>query len=226
MRRLLLAVLLAAAVFAITSTTAAAAATITTTGTATLAVPNDLAHISAGIGLRRATPRAALAAAGSATRRLLAEIKAAGIPAADIQTSTISVHPTIRRIHHKRVRRYVAASTLDIIVRDVKQVGAVLAAAVNGGATSVSGPDFSLARSDAVYQRALGLALAQARAKAQALAQASGLILGRPASIDEGFSVTPAGDSGAVSSPKTPAPPTSPGTSEVEADVTVVFAAT
>lgn len=226
MRRLLPAVLLAATALVLPAA-ASAAATIETTGSATVTVPNDLASLSAGVGLRRPTPQAALRAAGARTRRLLGAIKAAGVAARDIQTSTLSVHPTIRRLHKRRVRQYVADSTLDVTVRDVTKVGAVLAAAVNGGATSVSGPDFSLADPDASYERALVKAFAQARAKAQVLAQQAALTLGKATTINEGSTFTSSGGEGAAPTParQAPAPPTSPGTTEVDADVDIVFAA-
>lgn len=207
---------------------AAATSTIETTGSATLTVPNDTAQFQAGLSRTRATPVAALDATGAATRRVIAAVEAAGVTAADIQTSTLTVRPVTRKLHGRRVHRYASGSTLSVTVTDVHAVGRALQAAAAAGATSLQGPSFFLSNQEAVYQRALAQAFDQARAKAEALATEAGLTLGPAEQIQETSGSTPppfATGSSSTSSaaPTATPPPTKPGTTQVVADVDVVF---
>jgi uncharacterized protein YggE len=211
---------------------AAAAATIETTGSATLTVPNDTASFDASLTAHRATPVAALDAAGAATRKLIAAIEADGVAPKDIATSALTVSPESKKVHHKRVHFFVSNSDLTVTVRNIANVGRVLQDAAGAGATSLNGPNFYLANQDAIYDQALQAALAQAKAKAAALAAVGGLTLGPPTIITEsGAEPTPVVTNSAGSSAPAPAPPklapppTSPGTTDVTAQIDVTFSA-
>jgi uncharacterized protein YggE len=210
---------------------AQAASTIETTGSATLTVPNDVASFDASLTAHRATPVAALDAAGAATRKLIAAIEADGVAPKDIATSALTVQPSSKKVHHKRVRFFVSESALTVTVRSIANVGRVLQDAAAAGATSLDGPNFYLSNQDAVYDQALQAALAQAKAKAAALAAEGGLTLGPPTIITEsGAQPTPivtsnAAGSAAPAAPKVAPPPTNPGTTDVTAQIDVTFAA-
>ena len=70
-------------------------------------------------------------------------------------------------------------------VRDLTQVGAVLAAAVEAGANSISGVTFSIADTTALEATAREKAVEDATARAQSLAQLSGVELGEVVAISE-----------------------------------------
>jgi hypothetical protein len=90
----------------------------------------------------------------------------------------------------------------------------------------VSGPNLALSDQDALYATALKSAIANADAKAKTIADAAGLQLGAVQTVVEGSAPAPI-VFGAVA--KAPGAPGSvsvePGTQEVDATVTVTYAA-
>jgi len=70
-------------------------------------------------------------------------------------------------------------------VRDIELAGELLAALVEGGATSVSGIQFTVSNRDELVAEARDMALAQARTTAEQLAEGLGVSLGDPVSVSE-----------------------------------------
>jgi uncharacterized protein YggE len=158
---------------------------------------------------------------------VLDALAAQGIAKDDIQTQTVGLGRTVRRTgKHRRKRRvvYRASNSVDVTVHDVSKTGAVIQAAVDAGATGVSGVEFSASNSEGLYDQALGLAYDNARSKATALAARAGMTLDKPISIQEGQQDVFPEPGGAQSAPAPTAPPIEPGTATVTAIVTVVFA--
>jgi uncharacterized protein YggE len=201
--------------------------TIAVVGNASVTAPNDTATVSFGVTTRHSTATGALADTSARTRRVLDALAAQGIAKADIQTQTVGLGRTVRRTgKHRRKRRvvYTASNSVDVTVHDVSKTGAVIQAAVDAGATRVSGVEFSASNSEGLYDKALGLAYDNARSKAAALAERAGMTLGDPISIQEGQQDVFAVPDQAQSAPAAGAPPIEPGTATVTAIVTVVFA--
>ena len=201
--------------------------TITVVGNASVTGPNDTATVSFGVTTRHRTATAALADTSARTRRVLDALAAQGIAKADIQTQTVGLGRTVRRTgKHRRKRRvvYTASNSVDVTVHDISKTGAVIQAAVDAGATRVSGVEFSASNSEGLYDQALGLAYDNARSKAAALAARAGMTLGDPISIQEGQQDVFAVTDEVQSAPAAGAPPVEPGTATVTAIVTVVFA--
>lgn len=138
---------------------------LTFTGTGTAQIAPDTASISAGVSAEAASADAAQDAASRRMRALIAHMKGAGLEAADLQTSDVSVAED-----WERKGRYVANQSLSIRVTDPARAGALLGEATQGGATTVSGPAFALEDQRAGYDEALRAAIADARAKADAAA--------------------------------------------------------
>jgi uncharacterized protein YggE len=115
------------------------------------------------------------------------------------------------------------ASTTVTAESELAKAGSLVDAAVDAGATGVSGPSWSRSDYGALYRQALQNAVADAKAKAQALADSAGLTLGAVTSVTEGGGVQPlpyasaAADAGVAK--------LEPGTQTVDASVTVAFAA-
>jgi uncharacterized protein YggE len=205
---------------------------ITVVGAGTATAPNDTATVAFGVEIFRRTPAAALNATSRRTRRVIAAVTGQGVAAADIQTSQVGLHKVQRRVRGSRRRRvtgYRSVNRVVVTVRRIDTTGQVIAAAVNGGATSFDGVEFSASNGDDLYHRALTDAYRDARAKAEALAREAGVTLGGPLEIQEGVDTLPEPSQG-VASPSAPAsghaapPPIKPGTSTVDATVTVRFA--
>jgi hypothetical protein len=117
---------------------------------------------------------------------------------------------------------YVATTSVLAQLRNLARAGAVVDAAVAAGADSFSGPSLSAADTDALYRDALGKAVANARTKAQAIAAAAKLTLGRITSVEESSSQPMPF---ASASAKQDSVVIEPGSQEIQASVTVSFAA-
>jgi uncharacterized protein YggE len=193
--------------------------TVGGSGSAT-AVP-DRGSFSFGVQSPAKTAAAALAANAKAAASVGAALKRAGIAAADLQTAQVSLDPR-NTDDGSAIAGYTASTTVTAQLRDLGRAGAVVDAAVAAGADSFSGPALSTADTAALYAKALQAAIADARAKAQVVADAAHLSLGRIASVEEGssspqpFASASAKDAGIA---------IEPGTQEIDASVTVTFAA-
>lgn len=198
--------------------------TISVTGNAAVTAANDTAGFTTGVDARRSSPGAALSSASSTMRRVLAAIRGEEVADSDIRTRRVGVHRSIRRVGGRRIVTYVATNTVFVTVRDLKRTGATIDAAVDAGATRVSGPSFWRASTRDLYRRALVLALHKARDKAQALAADSGTTLGEVLSITESGAVVHQYTLSDSSGASAPATPIEPGRTRVTADLTAVFA--
>lgn len=218
------AVLLLGAVGAGGATTAATAAqhSIVVAGNGSVTVVPDRAQVSFGVSTSAKTASAALRANAAEMTKVIAAVKGQGIAAADIRTELVSLSPRYSR-NGEDVVGYEAANSVSATVRRLDKVGPTIDAAVDAGANQVSGPNLVRADSAGLYRSALRTAIANARAKARTIASASGLHLRRISDVSETSSApTPmplaAKDAGATQTP------VEPGTTQVEATVTVTFA--
>lgn len=134
---------------------------------------------------------ASLDAVSEQVRRGIAKVldglKAQGIADKDIQTVAYQVRPRYERDKpgNMRPNGFIVENRVAAKVRDLKKVGKVLAAVVQSGATSVTGPDFDFDNPQALERKALALAMDDARAKAAVLAEAAGAHLGPVESISQ-----------------------------------------
>lgn len=200
--------------------TAPTGRTITVTGNGSVTTAPDRATFLFGVTTKATTAREALARNSATASSVIAALKAAGVASADLQTVGISLSPQTTPDRTKIVG-YTASNTVRARI-GLDKAGGLVDAAVGAGADSVSGPSLDLADQSALYRQALKQAVANAKAKAQALADAAGVSLGAVRSIDEGSSPTPVPFAPNASSGA--ATPIEPGTQEVGATVTVVYA--
>jgi uncharacterized protein YggE len=194
---------------------------ITVTGTGSVRTVPDRASFSFGVETQAATARAALTANSAESKRVLDALRAAGIAAADLQTSQVSLSPRTGERGNEIVG-YTAFTTVTATLRDLARVGAIVDAAVDAGANTVSGPALTRGDTTAQYRQALRAAFTDAREKAEVLATASGKTLGAVTAVVEGGGSGPlpiaARDSAAG------AVEIAPGTQSVDAAVSVTFA--
>ncbi|HEY6016501.1 MAG TPA: SIMPL domain-containing protein [Gaiellaceae bacterium] len=188
-------------------------------GTGSVTTVPDRGAFSFGVVTPAKTASAAMQANGAAMTRLVAALKQAGIAAADLQTTQISLDVQFAE-GGGSVTGYTATSSVTAQLRDLGAAGKVVDAAVAAGADSVSGPSLSKSDTTALYRDALRKAVAAARTKAEALAAASGLTLGRITAVSEsGVEPVPV-----FAAAKADSSGIEPGTQEVTASVTVTFA--
>jgi len=195
---------------------------LTVTGLGSVRTVPDRASFSFGVETQAPTARAALAANTTDAKKVLDALRAAGIAAADLQTSQVSLYPRTDE-RGTGIVGYTASTTVTATLRDLGRAGAVVDTAVEAGANTVSGPSLTRGDTDAQYKQALRLAYTDAKGKAEALAAASGKTLGAITAIVEGSSGSvpmPVAKDAAASA----AVEIAPGTQAVDAIVTVTFA--
>jgi uncharacterized protein YggE len=205
---------------------------ISVEGTASRQIPNDTGRFTATVTLKRSSATAALAAAARRTRKVLAELRGAGVARRDLRTGSVSVRRLFRydrRTRRSRLVGYQAQNTVRVTVREVSQTGVLIDTAVRAGATGIGRTSFSASGAKALYLEVLGEAFDSARAKAELLAARAGLTLGPARSISEAGDEFSGGGGGfaegqdqAGEAPAS-ATPVRPGRSTVEATVSVVF---
>ena len=195
--------------------------TITVTGTGSVVSVPDRASFSFGVDTRGATAAAALASNAAAARAMIAALKAAGVAAADLQTTQVSLSPQTSQ-DGTTIVGFAASSSVSATAALAK-AGATVDAAVGAGATSVSGPVLSTADQASLEKQALAKAVADAKDKADALAAAAGLRLGAVRTIVEGSAAAPLPWAAAKGAAVPADVPVEPGTQETDATVTVTY---
>jgi uncharacterized protein YggE len=198
---------------------------ITVTGLGTVKVVPDIAGWWFSVTTRATNAKDALKTNSADMTKVIAAIKGAGIPAADIRTSQVSLNARTNQ-DGTAVIGYEASNGVNVKVRNQAVTGAIVDAAVQAGADGVSGPSFQNSAQDALSRDALAAAFDDAKAKAARLAQRAGLTLGKAINISEqGVSQPIFYAQGAAKSANAAADsaPVEPGQSEVQANVTVTF---
>ncbi len=200
--------------------------TITVTGTGKTTVVPDVARVTVGYSSTQPSVKAARSTAAAAMTGVIAAIKALGIADADVRTVGLNLYPQYANNAPGKIVGYSISEQLQVTVRDLDKVGDVVDVATAKGATDVSGVSFELADPDAAMNQARAAAVAAARASADAMARAGNVSLGAVVAMTDVNVATPypmmmaAGKAvdGSI------ATPVQPGTQDVTAQVTVVFA--
>lgn len=155
----------------------------------------DVATISAGVVTQAADANAAMRANASQMEKVMAAIKAAGIPERDIQTSGISLNPQYKYVENQSptITGYQASNNVNLRVHDIAKLGKAIDALVASGANQVNGPSFEVDKPEPAYDEARRAALDKAQARAAMYAKTLGLRVRRIVSISEGGGSRPPG---------------------------------
>lgn len=141
----------------------------------------DRAHLVIAVESRGRTSQAAATENARVQTAVLAAIRRAGIPAAQIRTQSVMVTPEYeypREGGRPTVTGYQARNAVQVDARDLSRVGGVIDAALAAGATNVNGPNFALANPDSARRQALDAAVRKAMVDARVMAEAAGKRLG------------------------------------------------
>lgn len=162
--------------------------------------------------VRRTSPTSAGArnAANVRLNRIVARLRALGVPREDITTTRVSLSRErirLRKGAPLRVR-YTAAGAFAVRVQDTARVGRALDAAAGAGATGIDGPEFTFSQAKRTEGRlaAEKSALADARRRADAAAASQGQKVAGVRSIE--LDPSSANQSARESAPPAAAPPT------------------
>ena len=153
-----------------------APALITLSGEGVVEGRPDISRISLGVSATAPTARGAMARDAEQMTAVLSALKAAGIEARDIQTSSISLSAQYDYEPNKpaRLTGYGAANSVQITVRAIDQTGAVLDAAAGAGANQVNGISFDLSHREKLTDEARLAAVKDLEARAHLYAAALG----------------------------------------------------
>jgi len=205
--------------------------TITVSGTGTVSTLPDEAVIQIAVETSATTAAAALDANSKQTQKVLARLKADGVPDSAVETTNVAVYPNRTydpKTGQETTAGYQATNSVNVTLTDFKVIGPVFAAATEAGANNISGPTWQLSENSQAEAQALTKAAANARAKAEALAAAQGVTVGDVLILNE-TSTSPiqpiynaTAGSGATTPSVTP-PPVSPQNVEVTANVSITY---
>lgn len=154
----------------------------------------DTAFVTSGVTTQGATAREALDANTAAMTELIQTLKDAGIEARDIQTSGFSVNPNYVYTDARdangyqlppKINGYQVYNTVNVRVRQLDTLGAVLDKAVNVGANTINGVTFSVSDTSELLNEARKQAFADAKEKAELYAKTAGVELGELRAITE-----------------------------------------
>ena len=153
----------------------------------------DQATITLGVSTQGPSAAAAMTANRGRMNATVAALKAQGLEARDIQTSSLNLNPQYVYAQNQppKLTGYQAANTVTITVRDLARLGATVDAVVQAGANEVNGIAFGLADPQAAEDQARRAAVKALAAKAALYADASGYRLARLVNLSEGGGYTP-----------------------------------
>jgi len=196
----------------------------TATGVADMVVINfsvDVSDIDAGTAVNEATELAEGAVAAAV---------AIGISEDDVETVGYSLYMEeeydYNTYEYTGENIYHLTHSFTVRVDAIDQVGDVISALVEGGATSIGGIYFTLSNKDELIAEARSLAIINARETAEQLAEGLGVSLGDPISISEWVDYYGGYDSygyGGYAEDSYNSPSISPGNSSMTMNVTVSY---
>jgi len=203
--------------------TASSGAAITVTGSGTVNATPDRASFDFGVTTQAATAADALGRSSDQARAIVSALEKAGSDAKDIQTTDVSLWPRTRA-NGTEIVGYTASNSVNVIA-PLAKAGAVVDAAVGAGANNVDGPSLDTSDQSSLYDGALKNALADAKGKAQAIATASGLDITGVEKVTEGGQANPLPYLGTAKASSAAGVSIEPGTQQIQATVTVTYAA-
>ena len=169
-------------------------AVISVSGYGFVELPPDTARLSVGVRMVEPTLADAADEVNRQATDIVNAIKAEGIAARDIQTSSYTVSIVRDRTEGgdpNRVVGYEVSNQVNVVIRDVDAVSALLDAAITAGANEIRQLQFYVEDLEPHRLEAHALAIEDATKKAARMAEAAGLELGPVVAISDGTIVVP-----------------------------------
>lgn len=167
---------------------------VTVQGNGEVTARSDEARVSLGVVAQAETAAAALAENNRRMDKVFAQLRASGLAERDIATRALRITPVYQAKRPARAREgssppaiigYRVWNGIVVRVRDLAKLGGLLDRLIAEGANRLDGIGFSVGETDALADRARGLAIADARRKAALYAKATGAALGPVLTIAE-----------------------------------------
>lgn len=201
-------------------------AVVTASGQGLVSVKPDQAKVSISVQTRGDTAQQAADLNAQQTNAVLNQLRQSLGQAATIATTGYSVRPEYRSVPNALpvLAGYTATNTVTVTLSDVNLVSRALDSSTQGGATTVSGVQFSLKDYNPVRAQALRQAAQLAHSNAEAIASGLGMTVGAVTAASDSFTVrsttAPTVDARAGVAASTPTP-VELGTIDVTATVTI-----
>lgn len=214
--------------------------TITVQGNGEAVFPPDIAHISFTVQNTATTVAEAQVLSTKQTNAVIEFVKGQKIAEKDIKTLSYNIYPQYaypnpcrtsdycpQYANSPKITGYQVSQSVQITVRDLTQVGALLAGLGKLEVQNVSGPVFALDDERAGYDAARADAIAKARSQAELLAKQLGVRLGDIVNFSEssgGYPMYRMGYGGGVAEAKVaPAPNIPSGENTYNASVSITY---
>lgn len=161
--------------------------TITVVGDGTVNIKPDVARANIGVEVLRPSVDEAAAENNQVTEQVLAALREMGVADEDIQTSGYSVFSERYSPDGSPSTevQYRVTNTVNVLIRNLDNVGEILDASIKAGANNIYGVEFLLDDPTAARSAARQMAVENAAATASELAGLTGVNVGRIVSISE-----------------------------------------
>jgi uncharacterized protein YggE len=164
--------------------------TVTMTGTGEVTGVPDQMTFNLAVTRTASDVSSAMDAASSTQARVLNAMQRAGVERRDLQTTGLSIEPQYRYSSYDPpvITGYTVRQSASVLVRDLREAGDAVTAAVDAGgnAVRISGIGLTIGDRDSLLERARQSAVEEATAKAKEYAAASGESLGQVLTLKEG----------------------------------------
>ncbi|MDO9384141.1 MAG: SIMPL domain-containing protein [Hyphomicrobiaceae bacterium] len=200
---------------------------ITVSATGTVDATPDLARIQTGIITEAETAAQALSGNSQNMAKLIGGLKESAIEAKDIQTSSFRVEPRYtnpRDGQAPEINGYRVVNEVQVVVRDITKLGAILDALVKLGANQMNGLSFDVSKAETLKDDARKQAIENALRRAKLLAAAAGAEVGDVIAISEDVSHGGPRPFAMARAAKADMVPIEGGSETLEARVTVTWA--
>ena len=167
----------------------ASAPEIVSAGRGDTAIAPTSAVFTVSVTTRAATAAQAAAENAKRVESTLSWLRSQGLAATDLTTVGYSVGQHFEDQRGRPIPAgFIARNTIRVEVRRLADLGKIIDAALTGGATEISGPQFLSTSISTGRRAALAEAVREARADAEGIARAAGGTLGRLISVNSGVS--------------------------------------
>lgn len=204
-----------------------AAGTIVVSGTGRATVEPDVADLRLGVAIAQPTVALARSIAAEAMAAVLAAVLEAGVAQRDVRTTLLTVQPRYDYRDGKAptLTGYDLSNVVEVTVRDLAALGAVVDGALGAGSTSLDGLSFRVADPRDAERSARIAAVAEARSHAEILAEAAGVTITGVVDIREGGSAPtwPQGKADRMMLAADSGTPLEAGATEISVTVSVAF---
>jgi uncharacterized protein YggE len=202
--------------------------TLTVTGSGTTKVTPDVVSVTLGIQTRNDDVAQAVAENNVVAGRIMDASRSIGVADADMRTIYFSVSSQPKYDEFGSPTGEVSFfvdNSLQVTLRDVSKLSDLLQTAIDAGANSIYGVNFSVADTKAAEDEARHKAVADAQARATELAGVAGVTLGAIQTVTTNFSAVPIPYYGMAADGMGGGggPPTQPGSLEVSVQVTIIY---